>query len=140
MKERNNKQASSRFLKDFDSWNGRKKDIHQNGSSKLYMAREVWWCALGVNVGFEQDGTGKDSERPVLILRGFSKQVCLVVPLTTSTKKNPYHITAGEVDGKDAFAIISQIRPIDTKRLVNKVGIIDKTLFVKITKTVKDLL
>ena len=127
-------------LKDFDGWNGRKKNIHKNGLAKLYGAREVWWCSLGVNIGFEQDGTGKDNERPVLILKGFSRQVCLIVPLTTSTKKNPYHIAAGKVDGKDAFAIISQVRLIDTKRLINKVGIIDKVLFDRTRKTVKDML
>ena len=127
-------------MKDFDGWNSRKKNIHKNGLAKLYSAREVWWCSLGVNIGFEQDGAGEDNERPVLILKGFSRQVCLIVPLTTSVKKNPYNIAAGKVDGKDAFAIISQVRLIDTKRLINKVGIIDKVLFDKIRKTVKDML
>ena len=127
-------------MKDFDGWNSRKKNIHKNGLAKLYSAREVWWCSLGVNIGFEQDGTGEDNERPVLILKGFSRQVCLIVPLTTSVKKNPYNIAAGKVDGKDAFAIISQVRLIDTKRLINKVGIIDNVLFDKIRKTVKDML
>ena len=99
--------------KDFDSWNKNKKRIHAENENKLYHEREVWWCSLGVNVGFEQDGTGVDNERPVLILKGFSKQVCLVMPLTTSEKKNPYHASLGKVDGRNAFAIISQIRLID---------------------------
>ena len=129
-----------RNLKDFDGWNNKKKNIHKNGLAKLYGAREVWWCSLGINIGFEQDGTGKDNERPVLILKGFSRQVCLIVPLTTSAKKNLYHIAVGKVDEKDAFAIISQVRLIDTKRLINKVGIINKVLFDKIRKTVKDML
>jgi hypothetical protein len=46
----------------------------------------------------------------------------------------------GKIDGKDAFVIISQLRLIDTKRLVNKVGIIHGTLFDKIRKAVKDML
>ncbi|MBI5005410.1 MAG: type II toxin-antitoxin system PemK/MazF family toxin, partial [Candidatus Lloydbacteria bacterium] len=37
-------------------------------------------------------------------------------------------------------AIISQIRLVDTKRLINKIGFIDKDLFDKIRKTVKDML
>jgi len=139
MKQKEEK-VNNNFFKDFDSWNGRKKNIHKNGLLKLYGAREIWWCSLGVNIGFEQDGTGKDHERPVLILKGFSKQVCLAVPLTTSTKKNPYHVSVGKVDGKDAFVIISQLRLIDTKRLVNKVGFIESALFDKIRKAVKDML
>ena len=93
-----------------------------------------------MNVGFEQDGTGVDNERPVLILKGFSKQVCLVMPLTTSEKKNPYHASLGKVDGRNAFAIISQIRLIDTKRLINKIGFVEQKIFEKIRKAAKDLL
>jgi mRNA interferase MazF len=126
--------------KKFDEWNIDKKAIQKNGLNKLYGVREVWWCALGINIGFEQDGTGESYERPILIMKGFSKQVCLVVPLTTSVKKNPYHISIGKIDGRDAFAIFSQLRLIDTKRLINKVAVVDKVLFEIIKKTVKDML
>jgi mRNA interferase MazF len=111
--------------KDFDTWNMSKKLTHHEAQHKLYHAREMWWCVLGVNVGFEQDGTGRSFERPVLILRGFSKYVCIVVPLTTSKKENPFHASVGMVDGKEAFAIVSQLRLIDTRRLINKLGYLD---------------
>jgi len=126
--------------KDFDTWNENKKVIHTTNENKLYHEREIWWCSLGVNVGFEQDGTGASGERPVVILRGFSKQVCLIIPLTTSEKKNPYHVPLGIVDTKKAFAITSQLRLIDTKRLINKIGVVDQTLFQTIRKTAKGLL
>ena len=83
--------------KDFDGWNEEKKATNNREDRLLYHEREVRWCRLGVNIGFEQDGTGGDHSRPVLILRGFSANVCLVVPLTTSTKKNPYHVSVGNV-------------------------------------------
>lgn len=73
-------------MKSFDTWNGLKKDI-DSGSRKLYKAHDIWWCSLGVNVGYEQGGTGKSYERPVVVLRGFSKDVCLIVPLTTSIQE-----------------------------------------------------
>lgn len=126
--------------KDFDSWGDQKKQIHLEFENKLYKEREIWWCALGVNIGFEQDGTGADSDRPVLVLRGFSRHVCLVVPLTTSTKKNPYHVSLGIVDDKESFAIISQIRLVDTKRLINRLGILEEEIFYKIKKAVKDII
>ncbi len=126
--------------KDFDSWNIQKKEVHSNGKNKLYHSRDVWWCLLGTNVGFEQDGNGEERQRPILILKGFSKQVCLVIPLTASQKKNPYHRPLGLVDGKESFAIISQIRLIDTKRLINKIMRINKETFEEIRKAVKDLL
>ncbi len=126
--------------KDFDKWNEIKKLVHKDGIEKFYHAREVWWCSLGTNVGFEQDGSDDDGQRPVLILKGFSKHVCIVVPLTTSTKKNPYHVSAGIVDSRNAFAITSQVRLVDTKRLVNKVGVVETELFDKIRKAIKDML
>ncbi len=126
--------------KDFDAWNEKKKEIHGKGESRYYRAREVWWCSLGVNVGFEQDGTGNNGERPVLILKAFSRQVCLVLPLTSSTKENAYHVALGEIEGRQAFAIMSQLRLIDTRRLINRIHIVDEQLFEEVRKTAKEIL
>jgi mRNA interferase MazF len=130
-----------RMKKDFDTWNEEKKRADANEEYlPLYQEREVRWCRLGVNVGFEQDGTGKDFSRPVLILKGFSRRVCLVIPLTTSNKSNKYHIAIGEVGGRKATAIISQLRLIDTRRLDQHIATIDKEIFKTIRKTVKAML
>lgn len=127
--------------KDFDMWNEEKKKTHANEEYlPLYYEREVRWCRLGANVGFEQDGTGEDFSRPVLILRGFSRHVCLAVPLTTSSKKNPYYIDLGIVANKKAAVIISQLRLIDTRRLDQHIATINKTNFERIRKAVKGLL
>ena len=127
--------------KDFDSWNEEKKQTHDNENYRpLYREREVRWCRLGANIGFEQDGTGKDFSRPVLILKGFSRHVCLIIPLTTSKKKNPYHFPIGDIGDRKASAIISQLRLIDTRRLDQQIGVIGKEIFEQIRKAVKDLL
>ena len=127
--------------KDFDSWNEEKKQTHDNENYRpLYREREVRWCRLGANIGFEQDGTGNDFSRPVMILKGFSRHVCLIIPLTTSKKKNPYHFSIGDIGGRKAFAIISQLRLIDTRRLDQQLGVIGKEMFEQIRKAVKDLL
>lgn len=126
--------------KDFNNWTEIKKKLHETEVARLYHAREVWWCSLGVNVGFEQDGDGAEYQRPVLILKGLSKNTCLVIPLTTSTHKHPMRISLGTIDGKEASAIISQMRVIDTKRLEEKVGFINKEIFEIIRKAVRDML
>ncbi len=126
--------------KTFDEWTKRKIEIDGSIERSLYHRREVWWCTLGANIGFEQDGTGTGYQRPVLVIRGFSAFVCLVVPLTTSLKNNKYHVSAGVVDGKQAFAIISQLRLIDTKRLAEKIGYIAVKDFESIRKAVRDLI
>ncbi|MEK7134673.1 MAG: type II toxin-antitoxin system PemK/MazF family toxin [Patescibacteria group bacterium] len=126
--------------KDFDTWNGKKKEIHGRDDAPFYHKREIWWCALGVNVGSEQDGSGEEYRRPVLILKNLGEQVCLVVPLTTSVNKHPLRPSVGTISGKEAHALLSQIRVVDTKRLVRKIGYLDKTVFENIRKAVKDML
>lgn len=128
------------MIKDFDTWNENKKLIHTKNENKLYHNREIWWCSLGVNVGFEQDGDDIKHERPILILKGLSRNTCLVIPLTTSLNRHKMRIYLGLVDGKQASALLSQIRVIDTKRLINRIAIIDQKLFEDIRKATKDLL
>jgi mRNA interferase MazF len=129
-----------RIQKDFDTWNDQKKDIHKLGKKKLYRSRDIWWCNLGINIGFEQDGTGEKNGRPVLILKGLSQDICLVVPLTTSSKKHFMRIDLGRLEDKNSSAIISQIRVVDTKRFVNKMGKLRKDKFEEIRKAVKNLI
>ena len=52
------------MLKPFDDWNSDKKRIDATEDYlPRYYKREVRWCRLGVNIGFEQDGAGEDSDR-----------------------------------------------------------------------------
>ena len=125
--------------KDFDKWNSRKKELN-GGQSNFYRARDIRWCSLGINIGFEQDGKNQTYRRPVLVIKGFSSNVCLIVPLTTSTKINPYHINIGVISGKDNFVIISQIRLIDTKRLHDRIAILDQNKFDEIRKAIRNLI
>src|SRR5580692_9025768 len=101
--------------KNFDDWNTKKQIINAEGKRLFCRPREIWWCTLGVNVGFEQDGIGPDFRRPVLVVQVFSKDAFLGVALTSQKKEGKYYFPIGMVDGKDAVAILSQIRFIDTK-------------------------
>ena len=38
--------------KDFDRWNEQKKKLHDGEREVLFHEREIWWCSLGVNIGF----------------------------------------------------------------------------------------
>jgi tRNA1(Val) A37 N6-methylase TrmN6 len=41
--------------KDFDTWNTRKKTIDFSSKNPPYLERDIWWCSLGVNIGFEEN-------------------------------------------------------------------------------------
>ncbi len=126
--------------KDFDRWNIKKKKINREAKNKLYTVREIWWCSLGLNIGSEQDGTGEDLDRPILILKGISRETCFIIPLTTSPKIHKARVPLGLVQGKLASALLSQIKVIDTKRLIYKVGFLDQGIFDLVRKNAKDFL
>jgi mRNA interferase MazF len=127
-----------RMSKDFDVWNNKKKQINDIQSNRFHKPREVWWCYMGVNVGYEQDG-GKDFRRPVVILNSYNRHVCLAVPLTASQKQNKYHFYVGDIHNKKSFAIITQLKLIDSKRLIRRVAILDEEIFLKLKDSIKSI-
>src|SRR3990167_6226333 len=109
--------------KDFQKWHEKKKDIHENRPRVFFHEREIWFCYLGTNVGFEQDGSGDDFLRPVLILKKFNSEVLWALPLTKKGKKNhKYYFEFSSNFGEKSSVILSQIRLIDAKQLKYKIG------------------
>lgn len=129
-------------MKDFDTWNEKKKGVDARIPDENFFCnvREVWWCALGVNIGGEQDGKGDESSRPVLVLRVFANNTCAVVPLTTSTRKNPYYFPLGAVDSEQSFAIVSQVKTIDKRRLKQKIATVERGIFRAVVERIKNVL
>lgn len=115
--------------KDFDRWNTKKKEIHGQEPKIFCHPREIWWCSLGVNIGFEQDGTGKNFDRPVVVIKSFNKNVFFGVALTGSKRTGKYYFPVGKLDGREASVILSQVRLIDTKRFIRKMGTLEKECF-----------
>jgi len=126
--------------KDFDKWNEEKQRLHKQIRFVYAYPREIWWCALGLNVGFEQDGGGEDFLRPIIILKKFNNEIFWGIPLTHTQKKARYYF--GFVFNKNiqSAAILSQIRLIDARRLSHKAGDISEVDFDKLNKKFKGLL
>jgi mRNA interferase MazF len=123
-------------MKDFDKWNKVKKTTESaNEESRLFFRDgDIWWVRLGMNIGYETDGKSLEFTRPVLVLKKYNQYSFLAVPLTTSLKPNPYRLPIGTVDGKAASASLSQLRNIDSKRLVKKIAHVDKNILDAIKK------
>lgn len=126
--------------KDFDKWNAKKKQIHVESTHPFCHPREVWWCSLGVNVGFEQDGTGERFDRPVVVIRGFNEHIFFGVALTGRKRKGKYYFPVGRIEEREASAILSQVRLIDAKRLVRKITMLDEALFEVLQEKLKKVL
>jgi mRNA interferase MazF len=140
--------------KDFDQWNGVKKELQFRKSIPFFEEREVWWCSMGANVGWEQDGKGASFSRPVLILRKFvipNKKdpthplagMFWAVPLTTQNRKGffyrPVHFKLNQ-EMVTRIAILSQIRLFDSKRLEEKMGTISEKNCADIKKIITKII
>ena len=66
----------------------------------------------------------------------YNPQIFLAVPLSTTSKRRKYYAPLGLVDGKDAVAILSQLRLLDCKRLTNRVGTLDNSAFGELIKSI----
>jgi mRNA interferase MazF len=118
-------------MKDFRNWHLVKSRIESEWKPGLFREREIWWCSIGGNIGFEQDGKNENFERPVLILKKFSHDVFLGIPMTSTQKEHPFYFPymLNEVDGS---FILSQGRILSVKRLQRKITSLGRGVFAEI--------
>jgi len=126
----------NKAAEDFNRWNNKKKIIENRNIDNpkiIFRDREIWWCSVGVNIGYEQNGNGKNFERPVLILRKFNKYIFLGIPLTTREKdlSLPFYFKLQGAK-RESIAILSQIKLFSSKRLLRRIEKISPNLFSKI--------
>ncbi len=118
--------------KQFVEWT--KKKIRHHVDTKVpifyFREKEVWWTALGHNVGFEANGKHELFERPVLILKKYSKDMCFVLPLTTQMKSpSPWYQYTISIEGVNCAINVSQGRTISNRRLLRKMTTLDSAVY-----------
>ena len=110
--------------KRFDIWMPLKANINNSAISKPrigYREGDVFWLSIGVNIGNEQDGKGGLFARPVLVVKGFNRNIFWGVPLTSQPKVGKYYysfILPGQIN--TSTALLSQLRLLDTARISGK--------------------
>lgn len=127
------------MAKDFWHWHAKKVAIDAIDIRPHFHLREIWFCYLGLNVGFEQDGTKEVFLRPVIVFQKFTDKIFWAIPLTRADKNSRYYFQFS-FDGRKSAAILSQIRLIDAKRLGYKIGDMRKNDFDLLKQKFKALL
>ncbi len=127
------------MTKDFQQWHTKKEFLHKEKIRPFFHEGEVWFCSLGANVGFEQDGRGVDFLRPILVVKKFNQELCWGLPLTRSQKQGQYYFSF-TLNRQISTAILSQLRLIDGKRLQYRIGDVVADDFGTIRKRLAQLL
>jgi len=126
--------------KDFQSWHREKSGIHEDKIRPFFHEREIWFASLGANIGFEEDGKGREFLRPILVLRKFNNESLWGIPITKKIKTGKYYFVFNLEDRGQNNLILSQLRIMDAKRLKYKIGILDLKDFNKAKEKLKLLI
>ena len=127
----------------YNNWNGIKITIENENIIVGFKERDIFYMNMGKNIGFEQDGKGENFVRPVVIIKGFNKNMFFGIPLSTKMKEGKFYYKF-QFQKKDELveniALLSQMRLFSTKRLLNKIGVISKEDFIKMKNEFKNLI
>ncbi|MBX4198640.1 type II toxin-antitoxin system PemK/MazF family toxin [Candidatus Parcubacteria bacterium] len=128
--------------KEFDKWNELKKKIEADTSKpdRFPKCGEVWMSNLGRNIGFEQNGSGNNFSRPVLVVTKFNNHMFWCIPLSTKQKRFDFYFNYTDPDDKKVSAILAQMRLVSVKRLKRKLYDINSDELEKIKNKLKSFL
>lgn len=121
----------------FNKWNEIKKGVESENILVGFKNRDIFYMNMGKNIGYEQDGKGENFVRPVVIVKGFNKDIFFGIPLSTKLKEGKFYYQFSFKKQDEVvtnIALLSQMRLFSTKRLLNKIGVISTEDF----KNLKD--
>ena len=129
-------------MKDFNRWNELKKKIDNEDSlpDNFPKEGEVWMSSVGVNIGYEQNGSEDNFSRPMLIIKKFNNHMFWAIPLSTKQKDFDFYFNFTDPNGQKVSAILAQMKLVSVKRLKRDIYIIPKELFEEIKDKLKLLL
>lgn len=125
---------------EYDAWNNKKQSLNLNKSPELYFReREVWWCSIGLNIGFEENGKGELFNRPVLILRKYGSGTFLGILISKTHNRGTFYYPI-KLNGGTSVCLLTHIRLLDARRLTQKIITLEEGEFQNIRKALKSLI
>ena len=124
--------------KHFREWIEVKEKIHNTGRLPDIKEGQVWWCAMGENVGIEINGKNKVFSRPILVYKKLSKCGFMGIPLTSRSHEGSWYVPF-RFKGRQQFAVLAQARVVSVSRLYEKMGTLSKGDFSKVKEGFKTL-
>lgn len=127
------------MLIEYDVWNEKKKDLAKTDKNIFFKEGEVWWCSLGLNLGNESFGKGKEFRRPVLVLKKLSLDSCIILPITSIAHLGSWFAEVC-LSGEMRWVMLHQIRMVHTKRFQRRIATLDMGDFIRIKEKLEALL
>ena len=109
-------------------WGRLKAALWGQKSAVVFKQGDIWWCCIGMNIGEEAFGKGPWFTRPVLVLKKFTSNSFLGLPLTRKEKRGSWYVEV-ELHGKKSFVMLNQARVFDKKRMRNRIETLDTSVF-----------
>lgn len=115
------------MVEKFLEWIRLKFKIHsQERNSRFFSERQIWWCAIGENIGREINGKSQLFSRPVLIFKKLNAHTFIGLPLSTREKEGSWFVPIIQ-NRQKSTVLLHQIRIFDEKRLYSYIGEVDDT-------------
>ena len=136
----NNSINPKSYFKDFISRVQYKIFLNTKQKYPKFKKGEIWWDSFGVNIGIETDGKNDKFNRPILIIKKFNGRQFWAVPITSKFKEDSIFYYKLSFNDKESFALLSQVRTLDSKRLQDRITSISEPELKKIKDQIKKLL
>lgn len=106
-----------------ESWFPIKERKHNTSPRKIprITEGEVWWVAVGENVGVEINGKSEYYSRPVLIFKKLSHLGFMGIPLTIQEHSGSWYVNF-RFQSKEVYAALSQAKTFSSARLYTRLG------------------
>ncbi len=127
-------------MKQYDAWNEVKKVTNLNEKNIYFKERDVFWIKLGENIGYEQNGKGDKFQRPVIVVKKYTSDMFLGVPLSTTLREGTFFFQFNFIENEISTALLVQNRLFSSKRFIKKIGKIKEDDFEKLKIKLRDLI
>lgn len=113
---------------------GAKSFINNKGIRRSFKEGDVWWAAVGENVGVEIDGKSQKYSRPIIILKKHSSLFFTAIPLTSQNHNGSWYADF-VFQNKTQTAVLVQTKPMDVTRLYEKIGELSRADYEKVKES-----
>ncbi|MBP6881616.1 MAG: type II toxin-antitoxin system PemK/MazF family toxin [Candidatus Pacebacteria bacterium] len=129
-------------LKEFDVWNSQKKKIQSDTTEVNFFPKEgeVWMSAVGRNIGYEQNGSGNNFSRPLLVIKKFNNHMFWCVPLSSKQKSFDFYFNFTDVQDQKVSLILAQMKLVSVRRFNRKMYEIPEDTLGQVRKRLQTFL